>query len=88
MRRIPAIQVHLVLDQLRAILEAGSSSLADVVEVTAFLANREMYEVFKEVYSEYFPLSPPARTTVVVEIPTLGALLELDAIALSGGVPA
>jgi enamine deaminase RidA (YjgF/YER057c/UK114 family) len=34
------------------------------------------------VFKEYFPTNPPARTTVGAEIGMLGAIIEVDLIAI------
>ena len=44
-----------------AILEAGGSSLADVVQVTALLADPADFAGLNEEYARQFPVDPPAR---------------------------
>src|SRR5436853_6232203 len=51
------------LENLRAILEAAGSSLSDVVRVGVFLADLKDFGAMNEVYREFFPENPPARTT-------------------------
>ena len=50
------------------------------------LAKAEDFFEFKNVWKEFFPENPPARTTVEVgdTFPFRGVLLSIDAIALSG----
>jgi 2-iminobutanoate/2-iminopropanoate deaminase len=67
------------LQNIRAILEGAGSSLKDVVRVGVFLADMRDFPGMNEVYKQFFPENPPARTTV-------GALLskikvEIDCIA-------
>jgi len=51
---------------------------ADVVKITAFLANLEDYPAFNTVYNRYFTADPaPVRTTVQAT-PPLGALVEIE----------
>jgi 2-iminobutanoate/2-iminopropanoate deaminase len=75
-------QTRRVLDNLRAVLEAGGSNLESVLKTTLFLADLKDFGVVNEVYAEYFPSLPqPARATVQVAGLPRGALIEIDAIA-------
>jgi len=65
------------------VLEAAGSSLDKVVKTTVFIENMGDFRAMNEVYSEFFPNEPPARSTVEVGL-ALGALVEIDAIAVVG----
>jgi len=67
------------LENIRAILEAAGSSLHDVVRVGIFLADMNDFQAMNEVYREFFPEDPPARTTVGVTMPKIK--VEMDCIA-------
>jgi 2-iminobutanoate/2-iminopropanoate deaminase len=67
------------LENIRAILEAAGSSLEDVVRVGVFLADVADFAAMNEVYEEFFPEDPPARTTVGVQLPRIR--IEIDCIA-------
>lgn len=67
------------LENIRAILEASGSSLKDVVRVGVFLANIDDFAGMNEVYKEFFPEDPPARTTVGVQIRQIK--VEIDCVA-------
>jgi len=56
------------LENIRAILDAASSSLRDVVRVGVFLADMKDFDAMNEVYRQFFPEDPPARTTVGVQL--------------------
>lgn len=71
-------QTSQVLRNVAAVLEADGSSLDKVVKTTIFL------KAMNEVYGEFFANEPPARSTVEVANLALGALVEIDAIALVG----
>ena len=72
------VQTERIFTSIKAILEAGEMTLADVVKVTAFLANLEDYPAFNTVYNRYFTADPaPVRTTVQAT-PPLGALVEIE----------
>jgi 2-iminobutanoate/2-iminopropanoate deaminase len=70
-----------VCENLKAVLEAGGSSLAKVVKVTIYLADLKELMPMNEVFSEYFPQDPPARTTFQAAGLVAGARVEIEAIA-------
>ena len=67
------------LENIKAILEAAGSSLKDVVRVGVFLSDMKNFAAMNEIYKEYFPTNPPARTTVGVSMPKIK--VEIDCIA-------
>ena len=75
-------QTARVLDNIKAILEAGGATMADVVKVSAHLNDLALFERYNKVYSTYFPDPKPTRTTVGSQL--LGILVEIDAIAYVG----
>jgi 2-iminobutanoate/2-iminopropanoate deaminase len=75
-------QTARVLENIKAILEAGGASMADVVKVTAHLSDLALFEHYNKVYATYFPDPKPTRTTVGSQL--LGILVEIDAIAYVG----
>src|SRR5574342_221066 len=74
-------QTRQVLDSLKAVLEAGGSSLDRVVKATVFLRNMSDFPAMNEVYAEYFGNSKQARSTVAVAELPRGALVEIDLVA-------
>jgi len=72
-----------VLENLRAVLEAAGSSLERTVKTTVFLADINEFAAMNEVYAEFFPESPPARSTCAVASLPLGARVEIDAVAVA-----
>jgi 2-iminobutanoate/2-iminopropanoate deaminase len=75
-------QTARVLENIKAILEAGGASMADVVKVSAHLRDMSLFERYNRVYASYFPDPKPTRTTVGSQLP--GILVEIDAIAYLG----
>jgi 2-iminobutanoate/2-iminopropanoate deaminase len=75
-------QTRRVLENIKAILEAGGATLADVVKVSAHLSDLALFERYNKVYATYFPDPKPTRTTVGSQL--LGILVEIDAIAYVG----
>jgi 2-iminobutanoate/2-iminopropanoate deaminase len=67
------------LENIRIILSAAGSSLRDVVRVGVFLADMNDFAAMNEVYREFFPEAPPARTTVGAQLPKIK--VEIDCIA-------
>lgn len=76
-------QTTQVLENIKAILEAGGATLADVVKVNAHLTDLTLFDRYNKVYVTYFPDPKPTRTTVGSQL--LGFLVEIDAIAYVGG---
>ena len=72
-------QTARVLENIKAILEAGGAGMADVVKVSAHLTDMSLFERYNRVYASYFPDPKPTRTTVGSQLP--GILVEIDAIA-------
>jgi 2-iminobutanoate/2-iminopropanoate deaminase len=75
-------QTRQVLENLKAILEAGGSSLDRVVKATVFLKNMGDFAAMNEVYTRYLGDTKPARSTVAVAELPRGALVEIDLVAL------
>ena len=70
-----------VCENLKAVLEAGGSSLDKVAKVTIYLADLAELMAMNEVFSQYFPRDPPARTTFQAAGLVGGARVEIEAIA-------
>ena len=77
-------QTRQVLRNIQSILEAAGSSLDRVVKCGVFLQDMADFQAMNAVYAEFFPpeKNPPARTTVQAAKLPLGALVEIDAVAL------
>ena len=77
-----AAQTRRVLQNLGAILDAAGTSLSKVVKTTVFLTDMANFKAMNEVYAEFFPEHPPARSTFAVAGLPLGASVEIECIAL------
>jgi 2-iminobutanoate/2-iminopropanoate deaminase len=77
-------QAHRVLKNLKSLLESAGSDFSKVVKATVFLDNITDFSEFNEVYGEYFPSDPPARSAFEVAALPLGAMVEIEMIALAG----
>jgi 2-iminobutanoate/2-iminopropanoate deaminase len=75
-------QTRRTLESIKAVLEAGGATMADVFKVNVYLANPGMFPKFDAVYAEYFPDPKPARTTVGAHLDQVpGMMIEIEAIA-------
>jgi 2-iminobutanoate/2-iminopropanoate deaminase len=68
-----------VLKNIAAILEAAGSSLRDTVRMGVFLTDLNDFAAMNDVFREFFPENPPARTTVGCLLPKIK--VEIDCIA-------
>lgn len=75
-------QTERALQNVQAVLEAAGSSLAEVVKTTVFLQDMGDFAAMNDVYARYFGAAPPARSTVEVAGLPLGALVEIEVVAL------
>ncbi len=76
-----AAQTWQTLENIRNILEAAGCGLEDVVSSTVYLVNMADFAAMNQVYAEFFPQDPPARTTVGVASLPMGAAVEITCIA-------
>lgn len=80
-------QTHLAFQKLKDTLAAWGATLEHVVKVTVYIQELEYRVAFHEVWMEYFPNDPPARTIVVVKdanvMPGPDCHFALDVIALA-----
>ena len=77
-------QTTRVLENLKAILEAAGSSLAQVVKATVFLKDFNDFAAMNAVYGVYLApqgVAAPARSTVEVSRLPKDVLVEIDLIA-------
>ena len=76
------IQTRAVLDTIAGLLAEHDCTLADLVDLTAFLVDMADYGTFNRVYGEYFTDTGPARTTVAVhQLPNPLLRIEIKATA-------
>lgn len=76
-------QTTRVLENLKAVLEAGGSSLDRVVKATVFLTDFNDFAAMNDVYGAYLGKNSaaPARTTVEVSRLPKNVLIEIELIA-------
>lgn len=79
-------QTRHCLESLKVALGDFGTSLPKVLKADVHLVDAAEFYEFKQVWKEYFPNDPPARTTVEIgdTLPFPGARLSLDVVALAG----
>ncbi len=75
-------QTEQVFKNISAILEAAGYSFSDVVKSTCLLANIADFKAMNEVYGRYYTEKKPARAAFAVRDLPMGALIEIDTIAM------
>ena len=75
-------QTERTLENVRGIVEAAGSKMSHVVKATVFLKDMNEFAAMNQVYARYFPLAPPARSTVQVARLPKDALVEIEVIAI------
>ena len=76
-------EMRQIMSNVQTVLTAAGMTLADVVSVTAYLADMADFARFNEIYKEFFTSTPlPTRSTVAVQGLARGARLELTMTAV------
>lgn len=75
-------QARQAFRNLKTCLECSNSSMGDVVKVITWLGDANERAVLNELFAEYFPDEPPARSTPIVHLP-MGLLLSIEATAIA-----
>jgi 2-iminobutanoate/2-iminopropanoate deaminase len=74
-------QARQAFANLCAVLEDAGTGLHRVVKVTCFVTDTGAFPKLNELFAEFFPESPPVRSTPLVALPN-GLLFSVDAIAV------
>ena len=77
-------QMHQVMKNLIAVLDAGGVTLNEVIKTTIFLADMNDFAIVNNIYASYFGTHRPVRSTVAVKTLPANALVEIDCVALAG----
>jgi 2-iminobutanoate/2-iminopropanoate deaminase len=75
-------QTRLVLTNLKAVMEAAGSSMANVIKCTVFLQDLEDYAAMNSIYGDFFSSPYPARAAVQVARLPKDVKVEIEAIAV------
>lgn len=71
-----------VLKNIAAILEAAGYASADVVKSTCLLSDMADFKAMNEVYGSFYTSQMPARAAFAVKELPLGALVEIETVAV------
>jgi len=77
-------QTRQVMQNLKLVLAAAGTDFSKVVKSTVFLQDMKQFADFNQVYAEYFPSEPPARSTFQVGALPLGAVVEIEMVVALG----
>lgn len=77
----PAAQTRQVLSNVASVLREGGATLDDVLKCNVYLADIRCFSAMNEVFAEFFPVDPPARTTVQALLAEREMLVEIEAVA-------
>jgi 2-iminobutanoate/2-iminopropanoate deaminase len=81
-----ASQAETALRRLVAAVEAAGGGVETIVKINGYLASMDDFAAYDEIYRRVISASPmPARTTVEIAGFALGALVEVDAVAVARG---
>jgi 2-iminobutanoate/2-iminopropanoate deaminase len=75
-------QTRRVLENLKVILNDSGIGLNNILKTTVYMKDLNEFTAMNEVYSEYFPEKPPARSTIEVSNLFKGSKVEIEAVAL------
>ncbi|MFO7880613.1 MAG: RidA family protein [Bacteroidota bacterium] len=75
-------QTEQVMKNIGAILEEAGYTYADVIKSTCLLSDMASFKAMNQVYGKYYAENPPARAAFAVKELPLGALVEIETIAV------
>ncbi|MDP9091137.1 MAG: Rid family hydrolase [Pseudomonadota bacterium] len=88
--KIPAdaeAEARLVMDAVKQTLQNGGLSIADLVSVTIYCTDLDLYDKFNSIYRSYFHDHYPARAFIGVPKLVRGARFEIAAVAVKPATP-
>jgi len=75
-------QTERVMLNIGEILKQAGYDFSHVVKSTCLLSDMSDFAVMNEVYGKYYSVNPPARAAFAVKALPLGALVEIETIAV------
>lgn len=75
-------QTRAVLDDITETLQEAGCTRNDVVKAMVWLRDRADFPGFNAVYSDYFPINPPARSAVISDL-LVDVRVEIEVVAYS-----
>ena len=77
-----SVQTEQVFKNIAAILDISGYKFSDVVKSTCMLSDISNFKAMNEVYGRYYTEKQPARSAFAVRDLPLGALIEIETIAM------
>ena len=75
-------QTRQALENIKTSAALAGNTMADIAKCTVYLTNVADFQAMNQVYREFFPANPPARSTVAVAgLVVEGAVIEIECIA-------
>lgn len=74
-------QTRLALQNIQQIFLEAGTNLDNTVKLTVFMTDLQNFSVVNEVFSEFFPDNPPARSALEVSALPKGVDIEIEGIA-------
>lgn len=74
-------QTRQILKNMDALLKEYGSDLQHVFKTLVFVDDIDKFQEFNEAYKEFFPVDPPARSTMQIGKFNHGMTIEIEAIA-------
>ena len=75
-------QTRQALENIKTSAALAGNTMEDIAKCTVFLTSVADFQAMNQVYREFFPANPPARTTVAVAgLVVEGAVIEIECIA-------
>ena len=75
-------QTRQVFSNIEAILQVAGYSFVEVVKSTCLLSDMSNFKAMNEVYGQYYFENQPARAAFAVKELPMGALIEIETIAV------
>ena len=75
-------QTRQMMTNIQAVLESCGLKFENVVKTTVFMTDLKDFTTSNEIYAEYFPSNPPARSCVQVAALPKGALVECECVCV------
>jgi 2-iminobutanoate/2-iminopropanoate deaminase len=75
-------QTEQVMKNIGAILKEAGYGFEQVVKSTCLLTDMADFKAMNEVYAKFYPTNPPARAAYAVKGLPLGAMIEIETIAM------
>ena len=70
------------LKNIDAILKKGGGSLNSIIKLTVYLTDLNNFSIVNEIFAEYFPENPPARSAMQISALPMDANIEIEAIGV------